>query len=118
MESRGAHAPAGPAWLSGVFRVIVIAFYNSPSDPLLSIPELRRMPIFEYTCESCGHRFEYLTRASHEAACPACDSSALSKQLSTFAVRAPGAAPRADVAAPGPCGACGDPRGPGACSIN
>jgi putative FmdB family regulatory protein len=76
------------------------------------------MPIFEYTCQSCGHRFEHLTRADREAACPACDGHTLSKELSTFAVGANGSASRAEFAAPGPCGSCGDPRGPGACSIN
>ncbi|MEO8256786.1 MAG: zinc ribbon domain-containing protein [Acidobacteriota bacterium] len=75
------------------------------------------MPIFEYTCQSCGHRFEHLTRANQAAACPTCQGSALDKNLSTFAVRA-NAAPRAAAAAPGPCGSCGDPRGPGACSVN
>ena len=80
------------------------------------------MPLFEYTCQSCGHRFEHLVRADREAACPKCDGTALNKHLSTFAV---GAASfdtakgrRADGPAVGPCGACGDPRGPGACSIN
>jgi len=90
------------------------------------------MPIFEYRCESCGHHFEYLTRAGREAACPACASQALSKQLSTFAVGANGAGSRAGIGADAlgaqggpfdaaqgrPCGSCGDPRGPGACSMN
>jgi len=76
------------------------------------------MPIFEYTCQSCGHHFEHLTRADRDAACPACAGRALTKQLSTFAVGANGSGPRADFAAPGPCGSCGDPRGPGACSMN
>jgi putative FmdB family regulatory protein len=76
------------------------------------------MPIFEYTCQSCNHRFEHLTRADHQAVCPACDGTALDKRLSTFAVRASGASPRDDFGAPGPCGSCGDPRGPGACSMN
>ena len=75
------------------------------------------MPIFEYTCQSCGHRFEHLTRANQDAVCPACEGSALAKHLSTFAVGA-NAATRTAAAAPGPCGSCGDPRGPGACSMN
>jgi putative FmdB family regulatory protein len=76
------------------------------------------MPIFEYTCESCGHRFEHLTRAGRDAVCPACNGTALSKQLSTFAVRAGATSLAADTDVPGPCGTCGDPRGPGACSMN
>ena len=89
------------------------------------------MPIFEYSCQSCGHRFEHLTRADRQATCPACDGKALSKHLSTFAVGANGtsrtggadAFARAqagpfDAAPARPCGSCGDPRGPGACSMN
>ena len=77
------------------------------------------MPLYEYACRDCGHRFEYLTRAGSTPSCPACASAALEKQLSVFAVSAganAGAIERA--AAPGPCGSCGDPRGPGACSLN
>jgi putative FmdB family regulatory protein len=84
------------------------------------------MPIFEYSCQSCGHRFEHLTRADREATCPACDGKALSKHLSTFAVGANGTGSRTGVRAAealesaqgSPCGSCGDPRGPGACSMN
>jgi putative FmdB family regulatory protein len=76
------------------------------------------MPIFEYTCQSCGHHFEYLTRAERDATCPACNSTSLSKELSTFAVHGAGAESDTAFSAPGPCGTCGDPRGPGACSIN
>ena len=75
------------------------------------------MPLFEYTCQSCGNRFEYLVRADRDAACPACEGHALTKHLSAFAVGANGGT-RAALDAPGPCGACGDPRGPGACSMN
>jgi len=76
------------------------------------------MPIFEYTCQSCGHHFEHLTRAGKTASCPSCEGKALTKQLSTFAVGAQGSPSRVSTMAPGPCGACGDPRGPGACSLN
>jgi putative FmdB family regulatory protein len=76
------------------------------------------MPIYEYTCQACHHRFEHLTRAGHEAVCPACDGTALDKQLSTFAVRANGASAHDGFREAGPCGSCGDPRGPGACSMN
>lgn len=85
------------------------------------------MPIFEYVCKQCKGRFEALVRASTTVACPSCKSAAVEKQLSVFA---PGRAPYArgkggdlttspmsesDVAA---CGMCGDPRGPGACSLD
>jgi len=75
------------------------------------------MPLYEYECRGCHHRFELLVRDSTVLACPSCDSHELEKQLSVFAVKANGASftPRS---APGPCGTCGDPRGPGSCSVN
>ena len=73
------------------------------------------MPLFEYECRGCGAHFEFLTRAGQAAACPECRSEDLQKLLSVFAVA--GAAEKR-VEAAGPCGACGDPRGPGACSMN
>jgi putative FmdB family regulatory protein len=75
------------------------------------------MPIFEYACRACGKAFEVLVRGQEQPHCPACESADLDKTLSTFAVGA--AAPRSTASAsPGPCGRCGDPRGPGACSVN
>jgi putative FmdB family regulatory protein len=78
------------------------------------------MPLFEYACRDCGHRFEYLTRQGQSPHCPACASAELEKQLSVFAVSTTGGGtPALDAgSAPGACGMCGDPRGPGACSIN
>jgi putative FmdB family regulatory protein len=73
------------------------------------------MPIFEYICRDCHHRFETLVTASRQPACPACTSQALDKQLSVFAV-ANGSSREVDTAPA--CGSCGDPRGPGACSLN
>jgi len=75
------------------------------------------MPLFEYECRSCGHAFEYLTRADQSPSCPSCASRELEKRLSVFAVGAPTASSSTQPAV-GPCGACGDPRGPGACSMN
>jgi len=74
------------------------------------------MPIFEYVCRSCHHAFETLVQGGQRPVCPTCSSAELDKQLSVFAVagKESAAAPRATA----PCGACGDPRGPGACSIN
>jgi putative FmdB family regulatory protein len=76
------------------------------------------MPIFEYACRDCGSQFEYLTREGRSPECPSCASDQLEKQLSTFAVNANGAAAKAHAPAFGPCGSCGDPRGPGSCSMN
>ncbi|WP_396624430.1 zinc ribbon domain-containing protein [Luteitalea sp.] len=74
------------------------------------------MPIFEYRCDHCGHRFEAIVlNGKPPELCPACDHPDLRKQISTFAAHA-GGAPVA--AAPGACGSCGDPRGPGSCRMH
>jgi putative FmdB family regulatory protein len=75
------------------------------------------MPIFEYICSHCDHRFEAIVQGSTKPACPACASEALEKQLSVFSVGASGAASSASASfGPAPCGRCGDPRGAGACA--
>ncbi len=74
------------------------------------------MPIFEYVCESCRHRFEALVYGREKAACPKCESKKLVPQLSVFAVSTKSASSGASVSS-GPCGTCGDPRGAGACSL-
>ena len=76
------------------------------------------MPLYEYACRSCGREFEYLTRADQTPSCPSCSSTELEKQLSVFAVSGGTDSSRAAAPTVGPCGACGDPRGPGACSMN
>lgn len=75
------------------------------------------MPLYEYQCRTCDHRFETLVRGSEQPTCPACHGADLEKALSVFAVGAAGHS-HARAAAPGPCGTCGDPRGPGSCSLN
>lgn len=76
------------------------------------------MPLYEYACSDCHHRFETLVRGGCTPECPSCHGTTLEKQLSVFAAQAgERVAPTAEVM-PSPCGACGDPRGPGACSIN
>ena len=75
------------------------------------------MPLFEYACRECDRQFEVLVRASDTPECPSCHGSSLERQLSVFAAHT--SAPSAAAPMPaGPCGACGDPRGPGACSLN
>lgn len=73
------------------------------------------MPIFEYLCKACGHRFETIVRGSTIPECPSCHNRQLEKQLSAFAV---GSTSASLPSGPSSCGACGDPRGPGACSMN
>ncbi len=40
------------------------------------------MPIFEYACQDCSHRFETLVRSDTVPACPQCHSTQLEKLLS------------------------------------
>jgi putative FmdB family regulatory protein len=73
------------------------------------------MPIFEYVCQECHNQFEALVYGREKAKCPKCQGTKLDPQLSVFAVSAKGSSGRA--ASSGGCGSCGDPRGPGACSL-
>ena len=46
------------------------------------------MPIFEFVCQECGTPFEELLRSSSavaEVSCPFCESTQVTKQISTFA---------------------------------
>jgi putative FmdB family regulatory protein len=75
------------------------------------------MPIFEYVCRECEHHFEAIVLGAQKPKCPKCESRKLEQQLSRFSVsgeKSPAAA-KSEV---GPCGSCGDPRGPGACSLD
>jgi len=74
------------------------------------------MPIFEYICQECQHEFEAIVFGKDKAACPKCQSKKLAPQLSVFAVSAKSRA--APSTSAGPCSSCGDPRGPGACSLD
>jgi putative FmdB family regulatory protein len=74
------------------------------------------MPIYEYECRACGSHFEKIIYGAAEPHCPSCNSADLSRLLSTFAVST--GSGKGAASEPGACGTCGDPRGPGACSIN
>ena len=76
------------------------------------------MPIFEYVCKECENQFELLVRQSTIIECPACKSAKLEKQLSVFAAVGNGTNSKQREMPVAPCGSCGDPRGPGSCSIN
>lgn len=46
------------------------------------------MPLYEYRCPQCGHRFEILQRMGEGAeglTCPRCGAGKVEKQFSTFA---------------------------------
>jgi putative FmdB family regulatory protein len=67
------------------------------------------MPLYEYRCGGCSRRFEVLQRvgAGHEGvACPACGSTEVAKQLSTFASASAGSSPAMPCGAPS-ASACG-----------
>jgi putative FmdB family regulatory protein len=78
------------------------------------------MPLFEYECRGCGQRFEYLTRENQSPACPSCKGAELQKLMSVFAAQSSTPAKSAGSwdQPMSACGSCGDPRGPGACSMN
>jgi putative FmdB family regulatory protein len=75
------------------------------------------MPIFEYVCRQCSKEFEALVRGDAEVQCPVCSSKKLDKQLSVFAAATTNGTKVKELAQ-APCGSCGDPRGPGSCSLN
>lgn len=70
------------------------------------------MPLYEYQCPACGHRFEVLQRLGEGGdglACPECEQPRPERKLSTFAAASGGASSSsATGAGPGAC--C---RGPG-----
>lgn len=74
------------------------------------------MPVYEYACRKCGHEFEELVFGDEKPACPKCKAKAPEKKFSVFGTQ--GEESRAAETAPPGCGRCGDPRGPGACSMN
>ena len=67
------------------------------------------MPLYEYHCTDCDHRFEILQRIGDgpdDLHCPSCDEPQLEKLFSTFAAStssSSNAGPAADCGAPG-CG--------------
>ncbi len=73
------------------------------------------MPLFDFNCANCDETIELLVRGREEPSCPRCGGR-LDRQLPLFAVRS-GSARSASSPAPGSCGTCGDPRGPGSCSL-
>lgn len=66
------------------------------------------MPLYEYSCTSCGKQFEVLMREGVVPACPTCQSQSVEKQFSTYAVGAMSAKP-APMPAGGPCAGCQNP---------
>jgi putative FmdB family regulatory protein len=40
------------------------------------------MPIYEYTCDDCGHEFELLLRGGEQPSCPGCAGERLTRAMS------------------------------------
>lgn len=69
------------------------------------------MPIFEYVCSDCGHKFELLIRNdTTTAACKSCGSQNLRKLFSVFASSVSSSTPSFG-GFPEGCGRCGNPEG-------
>lgn len=50
------------------------------------------MPLYDYICKTCGHRFEHLARTREDGAttCPSCGAKNPQRQLSTFSASVSG----------------------------
>lgn len=70
------------------------------------------MPIYEYTCDTCGAEFEHFARSmtrSEKPRCPQCGAARATRKHSTFAAR------QGEVSSPpvpGPCDRCSSPTCP------
>lgn len=53
----------------------------------MGIGGIEEMPIFAYTCDSCGHGFEKLRKSGEDmgAICPTCGGTKVRKEISAFA---------------------------------
>ena len=80
--------------------------------------EIPDVPIYEYTCQGCGERFEQLQRSMTSEVkpkCPKCGSPKTVRALSVFAVGAESSGKSSPSSAAPMCGRCGGP--PGSCSM-
>lgn len=48
------------------------------------------IPIFEYSCQGCGHTFEALVRGDAKPSCPECSSADLERHFSLPTVQSSG----------------------------
>lgn len=77
------------------------------------------MPVYEYHCRKCDHRFEEMTRmtSSREEVgptCPKCDAAGSERVLSVFAVSSEAAGKASSSAEMPFCNRC---NGPGPCGM-
>jgi putative FmdB family regulatory protein len=65
------------------------------------------MPLYEYQCKACGHRFEALVyRSAQPTTCPLCQSKELERLLSAFAMSGSGTAKGDSCSMRAPSGGC------------
>lgn len=64
------------------------------------------MPLYEYECRNCGHRFEILVFGKVRPVCPNCQGENLEKAVSTFATGSSSAATGAGCSMRTPSGGC------------
>ena len=79
------------------------------------------MPLYEYRCSDCGHRFEILQALGQGAdglACPQCGVPHLEKQFSTFSANTSSAGNGGAMESAPSCGMPGCCGGMGACSTD
>jgi len=69
------------------------------------------VPLYEYECRGCGHRFEILVFGKVRPVCPKCQSEDLEKAFSTFATSAAEASAGAGCSMRTPSGGCGSTGG-------
>ncbi len=75
------------------------------------------MPLFEFTCRTCGTDFEELIFGDERATCPNCQTKKVEKRLSVPAPGRVGASLPVCAPQPGPMG-CGRPQcGQGGCAM-
>jgi len=88
--------------------------FSSMVFRFILLPEVLAVPLYEYVCKRCSHPFEELSLQTDVASCPKCAATDTERvPLSRVAV-----GKGRTESAPSACGRCGDPRGPGACSMN
>ena len=69
------------------------------------------MPIFEYVCNDCNHKFEQLVMNGNAVKCKSCEGENLRKLFSVFASTSSEPSYGGFSEGAG-CGRCGDPNGP------
>ncbi|HET6247211.1 MAG TPA: zinc ribbon domain-containing protein [Tepidisphaeraceae bacterium] len=77
------------------------------------------MPVYEYTCQACNKKFDYLARTmsgEHKVSCPECGSPKTARALSVFAVGANTGGKASSASDVPMCGRCG--QAPGSCAMD